>query len=51
MYKVLNAKAIGLKATLTEVVESALSNGFEGIDVQIELVNPLAKAMGLKYCQ
>lgn len=51
MYKVLNAKAIGLKTTLTETIEACLSNGFEGIDVQIELVNPLAKAMGLKYCQ
>ncbi len=51
MYKVLNPRAIGLKATLTEVVESAITYGFQGIDVQIELVLPLAKAMGLKYCQ
>jgi sugar phosphate isomerase/epimerase len=36
---------------LTEAIEATLSYGFEGIDVQIELVNPLAQGMGLKYCQ
>ncbi|WP_145424317.1 sugar phosphate isomerase/epimerase family protein [Symmachiella dynata] len=51
MYKSLSARAIGLKATLTEVVEAAITHGFGGIDVQIELVLPLANAMGLKYCQ
>ena len=51
MYKTLSARAIGLKATLTEVVEAAITYGFDGIDAQIELVLPLANAMGLKYCQ
>ena len=51
MYKTLSARAIGLKATLTEVIEAAITHGFDGIDVQIELVLPLANAMGLKYCQ
>ncbi len=51
MYKVLNPLAIGLKATLTEVVEMVITYGFQGIDVQIELVSPLETAMGLKYCQ
>jgi len=51
MYKTLSARAIGLKATLTEVVEASITYGFQGIDTQIELVLPLAKAMGLKYCR
>lgn len=51
MYKNMNAPALGIRATLSEVVELALLGGFEGINANMPDIGALAEGQGMRYAR
>lgn len=51
MYKNMNPVSLGIRATLSEVVELALLGGFEGIETNLPEVAALAEGQGFRYVQ
>lgn len=49
MFRNLNAAALGIRATISEIVELALAAHFEGIDFNIPEVIALTDAHGIEY--
>jgi len=51
MFKNLNARALGVSGHQSEVIELALTYGFQGLDVDIVEITNRAKAKGLPYAK
>ena len=49
MYKNMNPVSLGIRATLSEVVELALLGGFEGIEANLPQVSALAAGQWVRY--